>query len=227
MRRGLLCKSYAIARHPELIEKWSKIGLEQLIIGMEAVTDDGLKRLNKRSSMASNQRAVCILKQYNVVNMPHFVVRQDFGAEDFEAMWSYIEQNELWMPFFAVLTPLPGSELWKEERHRLLADSFDLFDLAHSVLPANLPQELFVSRYRQLYLRNYSLWRYARKRLSQLQQRFRSEMSEKEKGELPTLPRLIALNVMLRLAFRKIRRNHRLYLSSPSSCRRRDHARLR
>jgi radical SAM superfamily enzyme YgiQ (UPF0313 family) len=211
-RYGGYARSDTIARHPELIEKWSEIGLERLVIGMEAVTDEGLDRVNKRCSMADNEKAVAVLKRYGVVNIPHFLVRQDFAVSDFEALWNYVQDSDLWMPIFLVLTPLPGSELWKQERERLLTDSFDLFDLAHSVLPTELPQEMFVSKYAQLWLRSCSFWRYARKRLSQLSQLVRAEVPEEVTREIIPLPRLLALNIMLRLSFRKIRRNHRLYL---------------
>lgn len=205
-------RSDTIARHPELIEKWSEIGLERLIVGMEALTDEGLERVNKRSSIADNEKAVTVLKKHGVANIPHFLVRQDFGAKEFDAMLKYVQERDLWLPTFTVLTPLPGSELWKQEKQRLLTDSFDLFDLAHSVLPTKLPQEVFVSKLRQLYLRNYSPRRYARKRLWQLSQLLRAKLPEKETREIIPLLPLLVQNIWLRLGFRKIRRNHRLYL---------------
>jgi radical SAM superfamily enzyme YgiQ (UPF0313 family) len=209
---GGYARSDTIARNPELFRKWSEIGLDRLIIGYEAVTDEGLRRLNKRSSMDDNDRAIAILKQYGIVNMAHFAVRQDFTREDFEALWRYVEERDLWMPFFTVLTPLPGSDQWAEVREQVLTESFDLFDLGHSVLPTKLAQDEFLSGVFGLWRRNYSPLRYARKRLSQLGRLLKGKLPDKSTREIVPLVWLLLMNVLIRLAMLKIRRNHHLYL---------------
>jgi radical SAM superfamily enzyme YgiQ (UPF0313 family) len=44
---------------------------------------------------------------------------------------------------FAVLTPLPGTDLFDEVRDRLLTRNFDLYDFIHTLLPTSLPLEDF------------------------------------------------------------------------------------
>ncbi len=51
------------------------------------------------------------------------------------------------IPLFTVLTPLPGTQLHRAYRDKLLTTDLRLFDLLHAVLPTRLPRDEF---YRQL-----------------------------------------------------------------------------
>ena len=207
-------RSDTIAKHPEVIEAWSEIGLDKIVIGFEVISDDDLKKFNKQNTLENNEKTIAILKKNGVLNIAHFLIRQDFNINDFDELRRYVDKHDIWMPIFPVLTPLPGTDLWTEEKHRLLTDTFDLFDLFHSVLPTRLPLRQFLSEIETLYLHNYSIWRYIKKRLWQLLQIIKGRKIEKETGEiLPLLP-LIVLNRTFRVALKKTRRNHLVYLKN-------------
>ena len=207
-------RSDTIAKHPEVIEAWSEIGLDKIVIGFEVISDDDLKKFNKQNTLENNEKTITILKKNGVLNIAHFLIRQDFNIKDFDELRRYVDKHDIWMPIFPVLTPLPGTDLWTEEKHRLLTDTFDLFDLFHSVLPTRLPLRQFLSEIETLYLHNYSIWRYIKKRLWQLLQIIKGRKIEKETGEiLPLLP-LIVLNRTFRVALKKTKRNHLVYLKN-------------
>ena len=52
---------------------------------------------------------------------------------------------------FTVLTPLPGTQLYRERHSELLTHDYTCFDALHSVLPTRLPREEFYRHYAELY----------------------------------------------------------------------------
>jgi radical SAM superfamily enzyme YgiQ (UPF0313 family) len=55
-------RSDTIARHPELVEKWKKIGLERVFVGLEFIRDEDLNLIRKGSTVENNVRAVQVLE---------------------------------------------------------------------------------------------------------------------------------------------------------------------
>jgi hypothetical protein len=50
-----------------------------------------------------------------------------------------------------VLTPLPGTDLWDEVRPDVMTEDWELFDIAHTVLPTRLPLDEFYRQYAGLW----------------------------------------------------------------------------
>ena len=101
-RYGGYARSDTIARHPEIIEKWSTIGLDALVVGLEAIDDMNLKSFQKRSSMDDNEKAIKVLRENRVTNLAHFLVKEDFETKDFHALLNYVVERDLWFPFFTI-----------------------------------------------------------------------------------------------------------------------------
>ncbi len=74
-----------------------------------------------------------------------FIVRPEFTKEDFAAFPPYCEKVGLRFATFAVLTPLPGTDLYEQVRDRLISHNHDFL---HTLLPTALPLKDF---YEQLY----------------------------------------------------------------------------
>jgi hypothetical protein len=55
-----------------------------------------------------------------------------------------------------VLTPAPGTDLYREHRERLITDDYELYDYLHSLLPTKLPPKTFYAELARLYRRAYS-----------------------------------------------------------------------
>lgn len=60
---------------------------------------------------------------------------------DFAALRAYVRGLRLRLPLFDVVAPLPRTGLFDAEQGRLTAPSYELFDLAHAVLPTRLPRD--------------------------------------------------------------------------------------
>lgn len=211
----IYARSDTIAKYPELVEMWGEIGLCQIVIGIEVISDEDLKKFKKQNTLENNEKTIEILKKNGVSNIAHFLIRQEFDTKDFDELWRYVDDHDMWTPLFPILTPLPGTELWEKDKDRLLTDTFDLFDLFHTVLPTKLPLKQFLSEVERLYLRNFSLWRYTKKRLWQLLQIIKGRKLEKETREITPIVKLLVFNIMFRLAFKRTRRDHFVYLKKP------------
>ncbi len=143
-------RSDTIVKHPELLEKWRSIGLARVFIGLEAFRDSDLQAVNKRTSLAENERAVTILHDLGIESYVNFIVQPTFTRDDFRAFRRYCRSLPLSFAGFSVLTPLPGTQLFDEREHELLTREWDYFDFVHSVLPTRLPLEEFYAEYADL-----------------------------------------------------------------------------
>jgi radical SAM superfamily enzyme YgiQ (UPF0313 family) len=160
-RLFLYGRSDTIARHPELLEIWRAAGLERVFVGFEFFRDADLELVGKGSTVADNRRAVEVLSDLDIDIYASFIVRPEFDRDDFTAMSRYCRELELDFASFAVLTPLPGTDLYDAEEHRLLTRDTDFFDFFHTVLPTNLPLDEFFEELIGLYRRAVPFMRQA------------------------------------------------------------------
>jgi len=141
-----------IARHPGLLEAWRRIGLERVFVGLEFFRDRDLQYINKSSSIEDNAEAVRILHDLGIEVYGSFILRPEFDRSDFRTLKKYCRDLEIDFPSFAVLTPLPGTDLMEEVEDRLLTRDPAFFDFIHTVLPTTLPLNDFYAEYRHLFL---------------------------------------------------------------------------
>ncbi len=140
-----------ICKFPHLIEMWKDCGHLAIFLGVEAVTDEGLERVNKKNSADNNRRALAILKELGVGFTPNFIVDPNWDREDFARLRSWIEETGAFNSGFSVLTPLPGTDLWSEASQRVTTKNWEMFDIVHAVLPTKLPLEEFYAEYSGLW----------------------------------------------------------------------------
>lgn len=147
-RYFLYGRSDTISNNPKLIELWKEIGLERVFVGFEFFKENDLQYVKKASTLKDNENAIKILNDLEISITASFLVRPDFTKEDFMDFAQYCKNLELFPVLFSVLTPLPGTDFYEEVKSQLITDNYDLFDLAHTVLPSRLPLEEF---YKELY----------------------------------------------------------------------------
>ena len=70
---------------------------------------------------------------------------------DFKEFKEYCRGMEFSFLSFAVLTPLPGTDLYEEVKDRLITEDYDLFDFIHTQLPTKLPLKEFYNNLNSLY----------------------------------------------------------------------------
>jgi radical SAM superfamily enzyme YgiQ (UPF0313 family) len=131
------------ADHPELMARLARNGLVMVLSGFESNNDDNLAALRKKSSWRKNQRANEIMRGNGIISTGIFMVRPDWTKEQFEQLYEYVRTLTIGVPLFSILTPLPGTQLYRAYQDKLLTTDHRLFDLLHAVLPTRLPRAEF------------------------------------------------------------------------------------
>ncbi len=150
-RYSMECRTDSIVRHPELLAKWVDIGLYAVLLGLEGVSDKTLKSVNKSNSSATNDEAIRILKDNGVIIWGAFIIDPDWEVEDFKRLREYVTEKQITHTQFTVLTPLPGTNLYRQKYNELLTHDYSCYDTMHSVLPTRLPREEFYKQFANLY----------------------------------------------------------------------------
>ena len=139
------------ADHPELMRRLAKNGLVMVLSGFESNDDDNLAALRKKSSWQKNLKANEVMRDNGIFSTGVFMVRADWTHEQFELLYDYVRSLQIAMPLFTILTPLPGTQLYRAYKDKLLTTDHRLFDLLHAVLPTRLPRDEFYREFARSY----------------------------------------------------------------------------
>lgn len=139
------------ADNPELVARLAKNGLMMVLSGFESNDDDNLAALRKKSSWQKNMRANEVLRENGVLSTGIFMVRADWTKEQFQLLYDYVNSLDIGIPLFTILTPLPGTQLYRAYKDKLLTTDHRLFDLLHAVLPTRLPRDEFYAEFSRSY----------------------------------------------------------------------------
>lgn len=151
-RRGIRKEYYletradVLLRHPEVFERWRRLGLNYMFLGMEALDEEGLDRYRKRTSPDTNIKALELARRMGLTVAINLIVDPAWDARQFKL----VREWALSVPEIVnltVMTPYPGTEIWHTESRKLTTRDYRLFDIQHAVVPTNLPLYEF---YREL-----------------------------------------------------------------------------
>ncbi len=142
-------------------------GCTGVFIGFESLTDENLAEARKKTPRADDYaRRVGLLHANGIQVNGSFVLGFDGDRRDvFARTVEWIEENRLECATFHILTPYPGTPLFRtmEAEGRLLHRNWDLYDTAHVVFrPRHMTPEELERGYAWLYERLFSaasIWR--------------------------------------------------------------------
>ncbi len=140
-------RAETVTRRPELFRLWKEAGLATVVIGFEDISDAGLKRLNKRSTVAQNIAALAVLKELGLRVVGDFIVSPDYTEADFEALERFVGEHSVDLPLPSILTPLPGTALHRELRDRITLHDLDYYTFTNAVIPTRLEPHRFYEAY--------------------------------------------------------------------------------
>jgi radical SAM superfamily enzyme YgiQ (UPF0313 family) len=139
--------------HPEVDDEFlalmRRTGCRAVMIGVEAVTDEGLAEIGKRQKVATVVKSVRAFHDHGIAVHGMFVAGLDTDtASSAEATAAFAHRVGIDTFQLMVETPLPGTRLWdRVAGDRLLSDDWSLYDGHHVVMrPAQMtPLELQLS----------------------------------------------------------------------------------
>jgi anaerobic magnesium-protoporphyrin IX monomethyl ester cyclase len=150
-----------LVQHPATAGKMAEAGVRAMFLGIESPNKrvlDAYKKGGKASSQVSD-RAVDILREAGIETWGAFILGEPSETrEEIEETIHYAQSLNPGMAQFTILTPYPGTELWRELESRLITMDWNRYDAMHAVFkPDHLaPQEvedLCRKAYRNFYLK--------------------------------------------------------------------------
>jgi radical SAM superfamily enzyme YgiQ (UPF0313 family) len=140
-------RSDTVVRHPELFDLWRRAGLSVAVIGFEEISDARLKTLNKKNTHRTNLKAIDILKKLGIRIVGDFIISPDFGEAEFRNLSDFVDQSGIDVPIPAVLTPLPGTPLYRKLEAHITNHDLDYYTFTNAVMPTRMAERTFYSTY--------------------------------------------------------------------------------
>jgi radical SAM superfamily enzyme YgiQ (UPF0313 family) len=152
---------------PALVRSMALAGCTGVFVGFESLTDANLSDARKKTPLAGDYgRRVRMLHDHGIQVNGSFVLGFDHDRKDvFARTAEWVEENRLECATFHILTPYPGTPLFRrlEAEGRLLHKDWTLYDTAHAVFrPMHMTPEDLESGYAWIYRRLFShasIWR--------------------------------------------------------------------
>jgi radical SAM superfamily enzyme YgiQ (UPF0313 family) len=197
--------SMTLTRDPELLQLAAESGCVSLFIGVESLSSENLKDVNKSFNRAHQfEEAMKALHDCDIMILAGFIFGLDHDDEGvFERTLRFCERNRIELPSFFVLTPLPGTALYRrmESEGRLLHKDWAQYNGATVVFKPRLMTEETLQRGFNWACKEGYSWGSIFKRVFHPQQRFftrlvsniayRSIAQRTPESTLPSLSRIL------------------------------------
>ena len=145
-----------IAENPDILPLAYKAGFRDLLIGLEAVTDEQLKEYNKQTSKNDNILAIKYCHENNIVCNGLFVVSHTSTKQDFKNIIKFIKENNLLWMVFGIFTPYKGTDAYEEYKDKVVNFKSKNRDGLHvTIPPEHMSAFVFKFRYYWLHVLTY------------------------------------------------------------------------
>jgi len=159
--------SIDVTDHPEVVRQMALAGCTGVFVGFESLQAENITEQRKKSPRPDDYaRRVALFHDHGIQVNGSFVLGFDHDRPDvFERTAEWIEANRLECATFHVLTPYPGTPLFRqfEAEDRLLHRKWSLYDTSHVVFrPRHMTPDQLAAGYAWCYERLFShasIWR--------------------------------------------------------------------
>ena len=139
-----------VVRAPHLLKRWQEVGLRAVVIGFEEIEDQALGSMNKANNQANNREAIRILHDLGLTIVGDFIIAPDYTEDQFDRLDEFVREQQIELPMYTVLTPLPGTGLYERMKSGINNHNLDYYTLTNAVVPTRLEEKLFYQRYAAL-----------------------------------------------------------------------------
>ena len=153
-----------IVRNPEVVKLMAEAGFWLVFMGIESISDKGLKDINKKLNVETILKAIKILHENNIVIIGNIILGADLDATEHEIVENIIraEQFDVDFLFYSILTPFPKTRTYYKckEEGLLITGDWDRYNVGrpvirtHAVSPRKLQQLLVFAQNRSFKRRN-------------------------------------------------------------------------
>ncbi len=124
--------SVNVARDEELLALMKSAGCGAILVGFESISQENLSMMGKQVNMKSDYaEAIRIIQSHGIMVHGSFIMGYDHDTPAaFDDLIEFIASTKLLMPLINILTPFPGTELFKrlEAEGRILHRDWSRYD---------------------------------------------------------------------------------------------------
>ncbi len=197
--------SLTLTKDRKLLRLAAESGCVSLFLGVESLSSENLKEVNKSFNQVSHfEEAFRVLHDHDIMTLAGFIFGLDHDDEGvFERTLRFCERNQIELPSFFMLTPLPGTSLFQrmEAEGRLLHKDWAEYNGDTVVFRPKLMTEETLQRGFHWVCKEAYSWSSILKRVFHPQQRFftrvlsnmayRSIAQKTPEGHIPSLSRIL------------------------------------
>jgi hopanoid C-3 methylase len=137
-----------VTENADLLKLWRPLAKSfDIFFGLESHTSPGLSSLNKDADINKTVEAVRIARELGFGVTGNFIIDPDFTEADFQGLWDFMDEHQLYRVGFTILTPLPGTYYFEKSRKKIDVFDWTHYDLHHLLWQPRLPVERFFELY--------------------------------------------------------------------------------
>ncbi|MGC8604826.1 MAG: B12-binding domain-containing radical SAM protein [Desulfomonilaceae bacterium] len=153
--------SIDISQDDELLCLMRESGCGAIFVGFESMSKQNLVSMHKGVNQRFNYlEAIKAIQSHEILVHGSFILGYDFDSESvFDELIDFIQESKLLMPLINILTPFPGTELFKrfEKERRIIHKDWSKYDARHVVFnPSTMSPEKLSEEYKKVVQRVYS-----------------------------------------------------------------------
>jgi anaerobic magnesium-protoporphyrin IX monomethyl ester cyclase len=146
-----------ILRDEDLIPEMKRLGLYEVMLGIESIQSNVLNRYEKQQSKEMAQKAIDILRRNKIMVMANIMFGDwNDSEESIKGVFQFVKGQSDFL-VLTLTTPLPGTKYFEEAERlgRIRERDFGKYDFMHPIMDTKcLPAEE-VHRLQQAYLKKY------------------------------------------------------------------------
>ncbi|MBI2547362.1 MAG: cobalamin B12-binding domain-containing protein [Candidatus Aenigmarchaeota archaeon] len=155
------------AKSPDVVEKMADIGFSLVFLGIESPSADNLANIQKRITLDQVKKSVEILHDNNIAVWGAYIIGNvNETLDDIKKTIEFALSLDTDIAQFAIMTPLPGTELFQEIESQIIVKDWQKYDFLNCVYKPNFLQpkevdEWVIKAYKKSYLRAKTVQKFA------------------------------------------------------------------
>jgi anaerobic magnesium-protoporphyrin IX monomethyl ester cyclase len=146
-----------IIRDEDLIPEMKRLGLYEVMLGIESIRPEVLGRYEKQQSREMAQKAIDILRGNSIMVMANIMFGDwDDSEETLNEVFQFVKKQSDFL-ILTLTTPLPGTKYFEEAERlgRIRERDYGRYDFMHPVMDTKSLKAGEVYRLQQAYLKKY------------------------------------------------------------------------
>jgi radical SAM superfamily enzyme YgiQ (UPF0313 family) len=144
-----------VCRHPELLEAWRPLAKDfDIFFGLEAASDEGLAHVVKDAGVSASIEAARVARSMGYGVTGNFLVDADWEEWQFRELWDFVKTHGFQRAGYTILTPLPGTDLYRKAAPLLEGQPWFKYDMHHVLWEPRLGARRFFELYAETWSRS-------------------------------------------------------------------------